>query len=123
MELILSWSLSQELEEGIGNHQPSFAALNRAGDGIVQKLSPTDGSFLKDKLAGLNQRWGAITTEVKDRRPRWFSRDNSRARGEGIWAEPFEIRPNEFQVLLLSDVNTVGVLLTFKTSNVHVLYF
>ncbi|XP_042109512.1 utrophin isoform X11 [Ovis aries] len=60
----------QELEEGISSHQPSFAALNRTGDGIIQKLSPTDGSFLKDKLAGLNQRWGAITAEVKDRRPR-----------------------------------------------------
>uniref|UniRef100_A0A8D0VXL9 Utrophin n=1 Tax=Sus scrofa TaxID=9823 RepID=A0A8D0VXL9_PIG len=60
----------QELEEGISSHQPSFAALNRTGDGIVQKLSPTDGSFLKDKLAGLNQRWGAITAQVKDRRPR-----------------------------------------------------
>ncbi|CAN0498960.1 unnamed protein product [Rangifer tarandus platyrhynchus] len=60
----------QELEEGISSHQPSFAALNRTGDGIIQKLSPTDGSFLKDKLAGLNQRWGAIAAEVKDRRPR-----------------------------------------------------
>ncbi|KAF3831982.1 hypothetical protein GH733_000794, partial [Mirounga leonina] len=60
----------QELEEGISSHQPSFAALNRTGDGIVQKLSPMDGSFLRDKLAGLNQRWSAIFAEVKDRRPR-----------------------------------------------------
>ncbi|KAK1338083.1 hypothetical protein QTO34_001193 [Cnephaeus nilssonii] len=60
----------QELEEGISSHQPGFAALNRTGDGIVQRLSPTDGSFLKDKLAGLNQRWAAIIAEVKDRRPR-----------------------------------------------------
>ncbi|XP_035556968.1 utrophin isoform X4 [Canis lupus dingo] len=60
----------QELEEGISSHQPSFAALNRTGEGIVQKLSPTDGSFLKDKLAGLNQRWNAIFAEVKDRWPR-----------------------------------------------------
>ncbi|XP_045861976.1 utrophin isoform X3 [Meles meles] len=60
----------QELEEGISSHQPSFAALNRTGDEIVQKLSPTDGSFLRDKLAGLNQRWSAIFAEVKDRRPR-----------------------------------------------------
>nr|XP_031312349.1 utrophin isoform X9 [Camelus dromedarius] len=60
----------QDLEEGLSCHQPSFAALNRTGDGIVQKLSPTDGSFLKDKLAGVNQRWGAIAAEVKDRRPR-----------------------------------------------------
>ncbi|XP_004752817.2 utrophin isoform X4 [Mustela putorius furo] len=60
----------QELEEGISSHQPSFAALNRTGDEILQKLSPTDGSFLRDKLAGLNQRWSAIFAEVKDRRPR-----------------------------------------------------
>ncbi|KAM7135653.1 utrophin isoform 2-T2 [Molossus nigricans] len=60
----------QELEEGISSHQPSFAALNRTGDGIVQKLSPMDGSFLKDKLAGVNQRWSAIIAEVRDRRPR-----------------------------------------------------
>nr|XP_019600006.1 PREDICTED: utrophin isoform X1 [Rhinolophus sinicus] len=60
----------QELEEGISSHQPSFAALNRTGDMIVQKLSPTDGSFLKDKLAGLNQRWSAIIADVKARRPR-----------------------------------------------------
>uniref|UniRef100_A0A8C0KB61 Utrophin n=1 Tax=Canis lupus dingo TaxID=286419 RepID=A0A8C0KB61_CANLU len=53
---------------------PSFAALNRTGEGIVQKLSPTDGSFLKDKLAGLNQRWNAIFAEVKDRWPRYFGR-------------------------------------------------
>ncbi|XP_054426045.1 utrophin isoform X3 [Pteronotus mesoamericanus] len=60
----------QELEEGLSSHQPSLAALNRTGDGIVQKLSPTDGSFLKDKLAGLNQRWSSILAEVRDRRPR-----------------------------------------------------
>uniref|UniRef100_A0A8C0KBB6 Utrophin n=1 Tax=Canis lupus dingo TaxID=286419 RepID=A0A8C0KBB6_CANLU len=67
VEFILSCTLLQELEEGISSHQPSFAALNRTGEGIVQKLSPTDGSFLKDKLAGLNQRWNAIFAEVKDR--------------------------------------------------------
>ncbi|XP_072878649.1 utrophin isoform X3 [Chlorocebus sabaeus] len=60
----------QELEEGISSHRPSFAALNRTGDGIVQKLPQADGSFLKDKLAGLNQRWDAIIAEVKDRQPR-----------------------------------------------------
>ncbi|XP_036078207.1 utrophin isoform X2 [Rousettus aegyptiacus] len=60
----------QELEEGISSHQPSFVALNRTGDRIVQQLSPSDGSFLKDKLAGLNHRWSAIIAEVRDRRPR-----------------------------------------------------
>ncbi|XP_008579608.1 PREDICTED: utrophin [Galeopterus variegatus] len=60
----------QELEEGIRSHQPNFAALNQIGEGIVQKLSPADGGFLKDKLADLNQRWSAIVAEVKDRQPR-----------------------------------------------------
>ncbi|XP_057345118.1 utrophin isoform X6 [Manis pentadactyla] len=60
----------QELEEGISSHQLSFAALNRTGDGIVQKLPSADGNFLKDKLAGLNQRWSAVVAEVKDRQPR-----------------------------------------------------
>ncbi|KAG8508907.1 Utrophin, partial [Galemys pyrenaicus] len=60
----------QELEEGISSHQSSVAALNRTGDEIVQKLRPADGSFLKDKLAGLNHRWSAIVADVKDRRPR-----------------------------------------------------
>lgn len=36
----------------------------------MQKLPQADGSFLKDKLAGLNQRWDAIIAEVKDRQPR-----------------------------------------------------
>ncbi|XP_027487780.1 utrophin isoform X4 [Corapipo altera] len=60
----------QELEEGVSSHQTSVAALNRTGEGIIQKLSATDGSFLKDKLAGLNRRWKAITTEVMDRQQR-----------------------------------------------------
>ncbi|XP_012590479.1 PREDICTED: utrophin [Condylura cristata] len=60
----------QELEEGISSHQPSVAALNRTGDEIVQKLLPTDGCILKDRLASLNHRWSAIVADVKDRRPR-----------------------------------------------------
>ncbi|XP_071469048.1 utrophin isoform X2 [Marmota flaviventris] len=60
----------QELEEGISSHQPNLVAVNRAGDGIVQRLSPADGSFLKDKLAGVNRRWSAVVAEVKDRQPR-----------------------------------------------------
>ncbi|XP_006891741.1 PREDICTED: utrophin [Elephantulus edwardii] len=60
----------QDLEDGISSHQPRFAALNRAGDEIVQKLSSTNGSFLRDKLAGLNQRWSVVVAEVKDRKPR-----------------------------------------------------
>ncbi|XP_029417816.1 utrophin [Nannospalax galili] len=59
-----------ELEMGISNHQPSMTAVNQTGESIVQRLCPYDGSFLKDKLAGLNQRWGAVVTEVKDRQPR-----------------------------------------------------
>uniref|UniRef100_A0A8C0KCZ8 Utrophin n=1 Tax=Canis lupus dingo TaxID=286419 RepID=A0A8C0KCZ8_CANLU len=76
VEFILSCTLLQELEEGISSHQPSFAALNRTGEGIVQKLSPTDGSFLKDKLAGLNQRWNAIFAEmdVQAEKLKWLNR-------------------------------------------------
>uniref|UniRef100_A0A670ITN6 Utrophin n=1 Tax=Podarcis muralis TaxID=64176 RepID=A0A670ITN6_PODMU len=51
-------------------HQTSFSTLNRTGEGIVQKLSTTDGSFLKEKLAGLNNRWKAITAEVMERQQR-----------------------------------------------------
>uniref|UniRef100_A0A8C0QYS3 Utrophin n=1 Tax=Canis lupus dingo TaxID=286419 RepID=A0A8C0QYS3_CANLU len=68
VEFILSCTLLQELEEGISSHQPSFAALNRTGEGIVQKLSPTDGSFLKDKLAGLNQLSSASDIPVQSPR-------------------------------------------------------
>uniref|UniRef100_A0A670ITQ8 Utrophin n=1 Tax=Podarcis muralis TaxID=64176 RepID=A0A670ITQ8_PODMU len=60
----------QELEEGVSSHQTSFSTLNRTGEGIVQKLSTTDGSFLKEKLAGLNNRWKAITAEVMERQQR-----------------------------------------------------
>uniref|UniRef100_A0A8C3T9Q7 Utrophin n=1 Tax=Chelydra serpentina TaxID=8475 RepID=A0A8C3T9Q7_CHESE len=47
------------------SHQTSFSTLNRTGEGIIQKLSTTDGSFLQEKLAGLNKRWKAITAEIK----------------------------------------------------------
>ncbi|CAM9935197.1 unnamed protein product, partial [Bubo scandiacus] len=60
----------QELEEGVSSHQTSVSVLNRTGEGIIQKLSATDGSFLQEKLAGLNRRWKAITVEVMDRQQR-----------------------------------------------------
>ncbi|XP_035177758.1 utrophin isoform X3 [Oxyura jamaicensis] len=60
----------QELEEGVSSHQTGVSALNRTGEGIIQKLSATDGSFLQEKLAGLNRRWKAITAEVMDRQQR-----------------------------------------------------
>ncbi|XP_040455463.1 utrophin isoform X4 [Falco naumanni] len=60
----------QELEEGVSSHQTSVSALNKTGEGIIQKLSATDGSFLQEKLAGLNRRWKAITVEVMDRQQR-----------------------------------------------------
>nr|XP_009930413.1 PREDICTED: utrophin [Opisthocomus hoazin] len=60
----------QELEEGVSSHQTSVSALNRTGEGIIQKLSATDGGFLQEKLAGLNRRWKAITMEVMDRQQR-----------------------------------------------------
>uniref|UniRef100_A0A8D2JCW8 Utrophin n=1 Tax=Varanus komodoensis TaxID=61221 RepID=A0A8D2JCW8_VARKO len=65
----------QELEEGVSSHQTSFLILNRTGEGIIQKLSTTDGSFLKEKLAGLNKRWKAITAEVMERQQRLKGED------------------------------------------------
>uniref|UniRef100_A0A8B9GA02 Utrophin n=1 Tax=Amazona collaria TaxID=241587 RepID=A0A8B9GA02_9PSIT len=53
---------SLELQRA-GIHQTSVSALNRTGEGIIQKLSATDGTFLQEKLAGLNRRWKAITVE------------------------------------------------------------
>ncbi|XP_027543095.1 utrophin isoform X2 [Neopelma chrysocephalum] len=70
LELQTAGLHQQELEEGVSSHQASVSALNRTGEGIIQKLSATDGSFLQDKLAGLNRRWKAITTEVMDRQQR-----------------------------------------------------
>ncbi|XP_025018944.1 utrophin isoform X2 [Python bivittatus] len=60
----------QELEEGISSHQVSFSALNRTGEEIIQKLSNTDGSFLKEKLAGLYKRWKTISVEIMERQQR-----------------------------------------------------
>ncbi|CAN8203897.1 unnamed protein product, partial [Coccothraustes coccothraustes] len=70
LELQAAGLHQQELEEGVISHQTSISALNRTGEGIIQKLSATDGSFLQEKLAGLNRRWKAITTEVMDRQQR-----------------------------------------------------
>nr|XP_033791495.1 utrophin isoform X2 [Geotrypetes seraphini] len=60
----------QELEEGVDSHQPSFIALNRTGEGIIQRLPTTDGSFLQEKLTCLNKRWKAVSAEVSDRQQR-----------------------------------------------------
>ncbi|KAJ7406995.1 Utrophin [Willisornis vidua] len=70
LELQTAGLHQQELEEGVSSHQTSVSALNRTGEGIIQKLSATDGSFLQEKLAGLNRRWKAITTEVMERQQR-----------------------------------------------------
>ncbi|XP_054051234.1 utrophin isoform X2 [Rissa tridactyla] len=70
LELQTAGLHQQELEEGVSSHQTSVSALNRTGEGIIQKLSATDGSFLQEKLAGLNRRWKAITAEVMDRKQR-----------------------------------------------------
>uniref|UniRef100_A0A803V1J6 Utrophin n=1 Tax=Ficedula albicollis TaxID=59894 RepID=A0A803V1J6_FICAL len=70
LELQAAGLHQQELEEGVSSHQTNVSALNRTGEGIIQKLSATDGSFLQEKLAGLNRRWKAITTEVMDRQRR-----------------------------------------------------
>ncbi|XP_014118911.1 PREDICTED: utrophin isoform X4 [Pseudopodoces humilis] len=70
LELQTAGLHQQELEEGVSSHQTNVSALNRTGEGIIQKLSATDGSFLQEKLAGLNRRWKAITTEVMERQQR-----------------------------------------------------
>ncbi|KAH0521615.1 Utrophin [Microtus ochrogaster] len=59
-----------ELEEGISSHQPNVVAVNQTGEAIVHRLRPSDASFLKDKLAVLNQRWSSLVAEVKDRQLR-----------------------------------------------------
>lgn len=59
-----------ELEDGLSSHQPCLIDVNQKGEDIVQRLRPSDASFLKDKLAGLNQRWSALVAEVKDLQPR-----------------------------------------------------
>ncbi|GAB1294912.1 Utrophin [Apodemus speciosus] len=58
------------LEEGLSSHQPSLMDVNQRGEDIVQRLRPSDASFLKEKLAGLNQRWSALVAEVKALQPR-----------------------------------------------------
>ncbi|XP_031236255.1 utrophin isoform X3 [Mastomys coucha] len=59
-----------ELEEGLRSHQPSLMDVNQKGEDVAQRLRPSDASFLKDKLAGLNQRWSTLEAEVKGLRPR-----------------------------------------------------
>lgn len=44
--------------------------VNQRGEDIAQRLRPSDASFLKEKLAGLNQRWSALVAEVKALQPR-----------------------------------------------------
>ncbi|XP_048345233.1 utrophin isoform X2 [Sphaerodactylus townsendi] len=60
----------QELEEGVSSHQAGYLTLNKTGDRIIQKLSISDGRFLKEKLAGLKKRWEIVTAEVVKRQQR-----------------------------------------------------
>ncbi|XP_060548244.1 utrophin isoform X1 [Pantherophis guttatus] len=60
----------QELEDGISSHKLIFSTLNRTGEEIIQKLSNTDGNFLKEKLAGLYKRWKNINAEIMERQQR-----------------------------------------------------
>uniref|UniRef100_A0A8B9VNG0 Utrophin n=1 Tax=Anas zonorhyncha TaxID=75864 RepID=A0A8B9VNG0_9AVES len=70
---------SLDLQTAGLHQQTSVSALNRTGEGIIQKLSATDGSFLQEKLAGLNRRWKAITVlneemEVQGDKLEWLNR-------------------------------------------------
>ncbi|KAM9317369.1 utrophin [Gastrophryne carolinensis] len=60
----------RKLEEGFNSHQLSFTILNQSGEGIIQHLSTSDGVLLREKLASLNKRWGAIKSEVMERQQR-----------------------------------------------------
>uniref|UniRef100_A0A8C3T8A5 Utrophin n=1 Tax=Chelydra serpentina TaxID=8475 RepID=A0A8C3T8A5_CHESE len=62
-------------------HGVHFSTLNRTGEGIIQKLSTTDGSFLQEKLAGLNKRWKCECAldlteeiEVQGEKLKWLNR-------------------------------------------------
>ncbi|XP_072851849.2 utrophin isoform X2 [Pogona vitticeps] len=90
----------QELEDGVSSHQASFSALNRTGEGIIQKLSTTDGSFLKEKLAGLNKRWKAITAEIMERQ--------QRLKGENQQLIGFTRRLEEFSCWMENIENALG---------------
>lgn len=59
-----------ELEDGLSSHQPCLIDVNQKGEDILQRLRPSDASFLKDKLASLNQRWNALVAEMKGLQPR-----------------------------------------------------
>uniref|UniRef100_A0A8B9IP64 Utrophin n=1 Tax=Anser cygnoides TaxID=8845 RepID=A0A8B9IP64_ANSCY len=64
-QLNAEWDRINRMYNDRNSHQTSVSALNRTGEGIIQKLSATDGSFLQEKLAGLNRRWKAITAEME----------------------------------------------------------
>ncbi|KAH1173870.1 hypothetical protein KIL84_017709 [Mauremys mutica] len=96
----------QELEEGVSSHQTSFSTLNRTGEGIIQKLSTTDGSFLQEKLAGLNKRWKAITAEIMDRQ--------QRLKGENQQLMDYRKKLDEFSCWLENVENSLEMRPTFN---------
>uniref|UniRef100_A0A452I4G5 Calponin-homology (CH) domain-containing protein n=1 Tax=Gopherus agassizii TaxID=38772 RepID=A0A452I4G5_9SAUR len=96
----------QELEEGVSSHQTSFSTLNRTGEGIIQKLSTTDGSFLHEKLAGLNKRWKAITAEITDRQ--------QRLKGENQQLMDYRKKLDEFGCWLENVENSLEMRPTFN---------
>uniref|UniRef100_A0A8C4WI64 Utrophin n=1 Tax=Gopherus evgoodei TaxID=1825980 RepID=A0A8C4WI64_9SAUR len=96
----------QELEEGVSSHQTSFSTLNRTGEGIIQKLSTTDGSFLHEKLAGLNKRWKAITAEIMDRQ--------QRLKGENQQLMDYKKKLDEFGCWLENVENSLEMRPTFN---------
>uniref|UniRef100_A0A669PAS8 Utrophin n=1 Tax=Phasianus colchicus TaxID=9054 RepID=A0A669PAS8_PHACC len=96
----------QELEEGVHSHQSSVLALNRTGEGIIQKLSATDGSFLQEKLAGLNRHWKAITAEVMDRQ--------LRLKGENQQLIDYRKKLDELRCWLENAENVLDMRFTFN---------
>uniref|UniRef100_A0A803YE93 Utrophin n=1 Tax=Meleagris gallopavo TaxID=9103 RepID=A0A803YE93_MELGA len=96
----------QELEEGVHSHQSSVLTLNRTGEGIIQKLSATDGSFLQEKLAGLNRHWKAITAEVMDRQ--------QRLKGENQQLIDYRKKLDELRCWLENAENVLDMRFTFN---------
>ncbi|XP_039384571.1 utrophin isoform X3 [Mauremys reevesii] len=106
LDLEIAGMHQQELEEGVSSHQTSFSTLNRTGEGIIQKLSTTDGSFLQEKLAGLNKRWKAITAEIMDRQ--------KRLKGENQQLMDYRKKLDEFSCWLENVENSLEMRPTFN---------
>ncbi|XP_014679853.1 PREDICTED: dystrophin-like [Priapulus caudatus] len=58
----------QELELGVSYHQSTVAALNSAGDDVVQRSGDARARQVDDKLTRLNARWRLVCADVAARK-------------------------------------------------------